>query len=277
MMQLILETARADSRVRAVVINGSRALPEAQADPFADFDIVYLVTDVASFRAEPGWIDRFGECMVRQLPDEFGDGPQPGRYAYLLQFMDGNRLDLTLFALDRKDELLRDSVSRVLLDKDGLLELPPPSEASYFPQPPSAKQFFECCNEFWWVAPYVAKGLWRGRVIYAQDHLEILRAQLMKLLEWHFGIATDFRQNPGKSGKRLPGHLGEQRWNLLLKSYAEADVDKLWTGLFALTELFRGAGLEVAAHFGFDYPTQDDQRVSAHLRRVRSLPPDPQV
>ncbi|MCX5973532.1 MAG: aminoglycoside 6-adenylyltransferase, partial [Coprothermobacterota bacterium] len=35
----------------------------------------------------------------------------------------------------------------------------PASEGSYFPQPPTAKAFADYCNEFWWVCPYVAKGL----------------------------------------------------------------------------------------------------------------------
>ena len=273
MMEIILETAKADERVRAVVMNGSRVNPGAKSDIFADFDIVYLVTELESFKSDPTWIDRFGERMVMQLPDEFGDGPQPARYTYLLQFVDGNRLDLTLLSVDRKDDLLEDTLSRVLQDKDGLLELPPPSEASYFPKPPTAKQFFERCNEFWWVAPYMAKGLWRGDVVYAQQHLEILRNQTLKMLEWRFGIATNFQQNPSKSGKRIAVEMPEQ-WLRFVKTYAEADVDKLWISLFGLAELFREVALEVAAYFRFEYPHQDDQRVTAHLGRVRRLPKD---
>ncbi len=51
MFDLILDTARADERIRAVILNGSRANPNAPRDPFQDFDIVYLVTDSAALRA----------------------------------------------------------------------------------------------------------------------------------------------------------------------------------------------------------------------------------
>ncbi len=274
MLELILQTAQNDERIRVVVMNGSRVNPAAKSDIFADFDIVYLVSELGSFKADPSWIDRFGQRMVMQLPDEFGDARPQGHYTYLMQFMDGNRLDLTLLALSEANLLLQDSLSHVLLDKDGLLELPPPSEASYLPKPPTAKQFFERCNELWWVAPYVAKGLWRGEVIYAQHHLEILRNQLLRMLEWNFGIRTQFGQNPGKSGKRLRGHLSDQQWQLLMQTYAQADLDKLWLSLLALTELFREVALEVAANFGFEYPKQDDSRVSAHLKQVQALPKD---
>ena len=41
-----------------------------------------------------------------------------------------------------------------------------------------------------------------------------------------------------------------------------------------MTELFRRVAIPVAEHFGYDYPYGDDQRVSAHLRHVRTLPRD---
>ena len=50
MLELIVETARSDDRIRAVIMVGSRANPKARRDIFQDFDIVYLVKDVAPFR-----------------------------------------------------------------------------------------------------------------------------------------------------------------------------------------------------------------------------------
>jgi len=41
-----------------------------------------------------------------------------------------------------------------------------------------------------------------------------------------------------------------------------------------MCELFRRTGKSVAQHFGFNYPADDDAKVSAHLKRVRVLPPD---
>jgi aminoglycoside 6-adenylyltransferase len=45
MLELVLKVARDDERIRAVLLNGSRANPNAPRDIFQDFDIVYLVTD----------------------------------------------------------------------------------------------------------------------------------------------------------------------------------------------------------------------------------------
>jgi aminoglycoside 6-adenylyltransferase len=41
-----------------------------------------------------------------------------------------------------------------------------------------------------------------------------------------------------------------------------------------MDDLFRQIAKSVADHFEFNYPEQDDARVSAFVRRVRSLPGD---
>ena len=43
---LILDFARQNNRVRAVLLNGSRANPKAKPDKLRDFDIVFIVDDL---------------------------------------------------------------------------------------------------------------------------------------------------------------------------------------------------------------------------------------
>lgn len=276
MFALILDVARADERIRAVILNGSRANPDASRDIFQDYDIVYVVTELASFKQNPDWIDCFGERMIMQLPDDMQDPPpdDPDGYAYLMQFTDDNRIDLGLAPLARLDRLEQESLSVLLLDKDGLIPpFPPASEDGYLPTPPSAKAFADCCNEFWWVCPYVAKGLWRGEILYAKYMLDqIVRAQLMKMLVWQIGVQTNFKKNPGKFGKHFQKYLEPALWDLLLETYADADYEHTWEALFAACQLFRMAARFVGDHFGFDYPQADEERVSAHLEHVRRLP-----
>jgi len=280
MFDLILETARNDEHIRAVIMNGSRANPNAPHDRFQDFDIVYIVTDVAPFKYNLEWIKRFGEMMILQMPDDMADPPSDNAdgFTYLMQFADGNRIDLGVNPPSMLPELVKDSESIVLLDKDGIIPpLPPASDRDYLPKPPTAKAFTDCCNEFWWVCPYVAKGLWRAEITYAkyfQEHF--VRDQLTKALNWRVGVATGFAVSPGKYGKYLKRYLTPAEWALLLKTYADASDEQTWEALFAMCDLFRSAALRVAAHFGFAYPHGDDARVSAHLRHVRSLPKDAQ-
>ena len=72
MLGLILDTARQDERIRAVILNGSRANPNAPRDPFQDYDVVYVVTDVAPYKRNLEYIKRFGD-----LPNERQKYAQP--------------------------------------------------------------------------------------------------------------------------------------------------------------------------------------------------------
>lgn len=281
MLDLILDTARADERIRAVIMNGSRTNPNAPRDPFQDFDIVYIVTDVEPFKKNLQWIERFGEMMILQMPEDMQEPPpeDQGFFVYLMQFMDGNRIDLGIFTVAgwRDQGKDQDSLSVLLLDKDGILEpFPPASESAYLPTPPTAKAFADCCNEFWWVSPYIAKGLWRGEILYAkalQD--EVVRgSELMKMLRWHIGIKTDFKSSPGKFGKYFQKYLEPELWELLLKTFADASYENTWDALFAACELFRTTAIPIAKQYGFDYPFDDDRNVTAYLKHIRVLPKD---
>jgi aminoglycoside 6-adenylyltransferase len=278
MLQLILDVAGRDDRIRAVVLNGSRANPHAAPDPFRDYDVVYLVTDVTPFKRNYDWIRRFGELMILQTPDDMGDPPPAGHagYAYLMQFADGNRVDLGIFPLEGHAQFAQDSLSVLLLDKDGAVgPLPPPSDRDYLPKPPTAKQFADCCNEFWWVCPYVAKGLWRDQITYAKYMLDqVLRAQLMKMLTWYIGLQTGFSRNLGGYGKYFGSCLEPGLWDQLRRTYADASCDANWEALYAMCDLFRTTAQYTAQHFGFEYLCGDDDRVSAHLKHVRTLPKD---
>ncbi len=277
-LDLIINIARDDERIRVVIMIGSRTNPNATRDVFQDFDIVYGVTDLAPFMYNFEWIKRFGEIMIMEMPEDMQDPPpsNDGGFVYLMQFTDGNRIDLGIYPLDKLDAIGRDSLSQLLLDKDGIIEpFDPPSERDYLPTPPTAKAFADCCNEFWWVSPYVAKGLWRQEILNAKYMLDVyVRDQLTKMLAWYIGLKTQFTGAPGKHGKYVKRYLEPEQWELLLKTYSAADYDATWDALFATCALFRQLALEVAAAFPVEYPHGDDARVSAHLEHVRRLPPD---
>jgi len=209
------------------------------------------------------------------MPDLMG-GEVPrkdGGFTYLMQFMDGSRIDLTLIPLDHISDIEDDSLSVLLFDKDDRFDpFPPTNEKSYLPQPPTRKAYADCCNEFWWVAPYVAKGLARGEILYAKHFLDgSLRKQLMIMITWVFGIRTDFRVNPGKAGKYLKEFLAPTMWSHLLETYTGADPSDTWQGLVKMCELFRECAHVVVGDFGFEYPSQDGALVTQYLLEMRDM------
>ncbi len=278
MLDLILNVAKNDDNIRAVIMNGSRVNSHVKKDPFQDFDIVYIVRDVEPYKRNKTFVSHFGELMIMQTPEDMVDPPadNDGHYTYLMQFLDGTRIDLGLFSLENINARTADSLTVILLDKDHLIpELPLPSNRDYLPQKPTPKLFDDCCNEFWWVNPYVAKGLWRDELTYTKYMLDsVVREQLMKMLAWYFGIQTEFQKSPGKAGKYIKQSLDPKTWELLESTYADSQPEHIWESLFVMGDLFRQMGRYVAEHFGFNYPEQDDRNVTNHLRHIRKLSKD---
>jgi len=279
MMELILDFARQEDRIRVVTLEGSRTNPNVPKDHFQDYDITFIVTEMSFFVDDPNWIDIFGERIIMQMPEAMSMFPPDlGNYfSYLMLFTDGNRIDLTLVPIEEKESYRNsDKLLQVLLDKDnGLLDLPPATDVDYWAKRPSAEFFADCCNEFWWVSTYVAKGMWRKEILYAIDHLQLyVRPMLMKMLEWHVGTQTHFSLSVGKNGKYLERYLSRERWELLMATYPKADYEQIWNSLFAMGELFRTTATEVADHLGYNYPLEEDRQVTAYLHQVKSLPSD---
>jgi aminoglycoside 6-adenylyltransferase len=279
MFDLILTVARNDERVRAVTLEGSRTNPNVPKDMFQDYDIGFLVTEMDSYLNDPHWIDVFGERIIMQMPEAMSMFPPElgRRFSYLMLFADGNRIDLTLIPLDEKEQYItEDKLLVVLLDKDGVLPpLPAPTDADYRVKKPSPEWYADCCNEFWWVSTYVAKGLWRREILYAQEHLNrYVRPMLIKMLEWRVGFDTDFAVSIGKGGKYLERYLPPSRWRMLLDTYPDGTYEGVWNALFVMGDLFRTTAQEVALRLQTEYPLEEDRRVVRYLEQVRRLPRD---
>lgn len=281
MLELVLSVARADERVRAVWMNGSRANPNAPRDCFQDYDIVYAVTDMRPFVEQQAWLDVFGERLIMQTPEASSLFPAElgGRFTYLMQFADGNRIDLMLCPAEEIAVWYAESRLTVpLLDKDGIFpDMPPRDDSEYYVKRPTQQNFLDCCNEFWWTVPYVAKGLWRREYLYAQYHLDnCVRGMLLKMLEWRAGADNGFTVSVGKCGKYLERYIPAEDWAALLHTSRCGSYDAVWEALDTACALMRKTAVYVADKLGYTCNAQEDARVSAYVQCVRTLPADAQ-
>lgn len=278
MYDLILNTAKEDERIRAAWLNGSRTNPNVPADIFQDYDVVYAVTENRPFYEDRHWIDRFGERLYMQCPDEMdalrGDDMDFDTcYGWLIQFTDGNRMDLHVEPVE-KNSFTEDKLCRVLLDKDGILpQIPEPTDMDYWVKRPSEGEFWAVCNEFWWCTNNVAKGLWREELPYAQDMINLyVRTQLVKLLEWKVGTLTDFKVSCGKCGKYMYRWLPKDVWNRFLRTWCRADTDEMWDAVFLMCDLFAETEKELGTLLGIAYDKKEAENARKYLEHVRRLP-----
>lgn len=279
MYDLILGTARADDRIRGVYMGGSRTNPNAVPDMFQDYDVVYIVKETESFINDTSWIDRFGDRLFMQYPDE---NPaylhnKDESYGWLMQFSDGNRLDLHVMTLDcALTDISADLLCTILMDKDNILPvIHEPSDQSHWVKKPSETEFLCTCNEFWWCLDNVAKGLWRKEIPYVQDMLNYhIRPQLVTLLSWKIGIATGFSCSIGKSGKDMYRWLSNREWESFLKTYADAETEHIWESVERMCNLFHETAGFVSGELGFIYDKTEAANCMKYLNHVRELPTD---
>ncbi|MDE7293900.1 MAG: aminoglycoside 6-adenylyltransferase [Oscillospiraceae bacterium] len=278
MYELIIGTAKADDRIRAVYMNGSRTNPNVPRDIFQDYDIGYVVTETKPFYEDKNWIDIFGERLYMQCPDEVDksvgmDVDFDKSYGWLIQFADGNRLDLHVEPIEFCN-VTEDKLCKILLDKDGILPpVPESTDIDYHIKKPDAAHFHAVCNEFWWCMNNVAKGLWRDEIPYVLDMLsQWVRTQLINILSWKIGFDTDFSVSVGKSAKYMYKWLEPSVWQRFLETYGGITAEEIWRSVFIMCDLFDEFAPEVAGKIGCEYNTEEAANSRLWLETVKCQP-----
>lgn len=272
MMELILKKAREDERIRAVTMEGSRANPNAVHDEYSDFDICYFVKDVREFTNDKTWIDYFGERLILQCPCDGHDEPYDyngrERYTYLIQFADGNRIDLSLIDITTiKDELENDEPRLILLNKDGYEELQPvTNEEAFETGVPTEREYQDICNEFRWVSLYVTKGLCRDEFYYARYHYELIAEEFLKMLNLKIAAEHDFKSVTGNHYKYLKRYLSEKEMIRVQQVFPSGEYNDMWEKLFDLCDYFEEISEDFGKKMGYGYDAEEGKRVREFIR-----------
>ena len=279
MYDLILDIAEKDERILAVYMNGSRTNKNVVKDIFQDFDIVYVVNETESFVQDKKWIELFGDILYMQYPDENPDFPNDrgNFYGWLMQFSDGNRIDLHVETAEHaKEHITDDKLCKILLDKKGVLpDIPTATDEDYYVKKPTEMQYLATCNEFWWTLNNAAKGLWREEMTYVQDMTNYcVRKQLEKLLSWKVGIITDFSVSVGKSSKYMYRWLDKAEWEMYLSTYFSGNIDEAWKAIFRMCGLFETTALYIAENLEYTYNKTESENAKEFLNHIKQLPKD---
>jgi aminoglycoside 6-adenylyltransferase len=277
----IVRWCEAHDFVRAAIVTSTRAVANAPIDKFSDLDVIFMLTDIAPLVEDRGWLSDFGDVLAA-WHDQDALKRDPPRTCWVTQFADGSKIDITLWPVGLLRHVVTQSGTlpdqldvgyRVLVDKDGLTNtLRPASLRAHIPSRPSREAFLALIEDFFLESTYVAKHLWRDDLMPAKFSLDHVMKQgdLRTLLEWRIEIDHDWSLKPGASGKGLKRLLSADLYRSLEQTYVGARIEENWTALFETLALFRTVGVDVAEHFGYQYPRELDDRVTAYLRRVQA-------
>lgn len=272
MMKLIMDVAINDERIRAVTMEGSRANKNATHDQYCDFDICYIVSDIREFTKDNKWVEIFGEILIVQYPMDWYSHPYNyaghDNFAYLIQFKDGNRIDLTLIDvcnIDKEQGCCEPRI--VLLNKDNFKELQQiDDESVFYIQKPSEMEYYNTCNEFRWLSVYVSKGLCREELYYAKYAYDVLMMEMfIKMLNWKIGVDNDFNVTTGDHSKYLKRFLTLEEMKRFHSVFPNGTYEDIWSKLYVIYDYFAEIAKYVGEALKYNFDAKETEEVRSFL------------
>ena len=221
---------------------------------------------------------RFGEILIMQMPDDYYAEPYDyngkNRFAYLTQYKDGNRIDLTFIDVSNIAEQTKFNEPRtVLINKDNFKELKNIEFSEcFFIKKPGEFEFFNTVNEFRWVSNYATKGLCRDEFYYAKRVMdEYMMNMFMKMINWKVGIDNDFKVTTGANSKYLKKYLTKEEMERFKGVFAGGKEEDMWNKLFLMYDYFEELSIYVAEKLGFPLDLEESRNVRDFMEKRRNL------
>jgi aminoglycoside 6-adenylyltransferase len=272
MMKLIIDVAKADERIRAVLLSGSRANPNVPKDIYQDYDITFFVLDIGPFYNNPTWVEsQFGKPLIMQMPEAMRNPTGDGNFNYMMIYPDGNRIDLSF---EFKRYIDNGEPAIVLLDKDkgnGFLPiLPVPNDKHWHIKKPSPLYFYSCCNNFWWCLNNVAKGIARDELPYVMQMLnDVVRSELHDMINYYIGTQDGYNLSTGKDGKYFKKYLPLELYERYEATYSSSNYDDIWNSVDMMCDLFHDLAKIVAQYFEFEYCLDEEDGIRVYLKMIK--------
>ncbi len=266
MLERIVDQARTDSAIHAIVLLGSRARGHRPADEWSDTDLLLVVDDPDAFLADAGWPAHLGAVAITFL-EETGHGRRERRVLYV----DGTDLDLVPISVEEVRggpsamiglEILRRGF-RVLHDREGILaDLPEwvanrPIDDEW---PPQVVAFENLVSDFWYHAVWAARKLRRGELWVALDCLDgYMKRRLLTVLEWQARSRDGGDADAWFGGRFLEQWADPEAVAGLRDTFAHYDAKDIVRGLRATMALFRHQATDLAIRLELPYPGRADE------------------
>jgi aminoglycoside 6-adenylyltransferase len=144
------------------------------------------------------------------------------------------------------------------------------TEEAYHIKRPGEFEYFNCCNEFWWLTLYAAKGLCRDEFYYVITILDqYMMPMLVKQLNWRIGIEHDFHVSTGHYSKYLKRFLSEEEMQRFRGLYKGESNVELWIRLERMMDYFEELALRVGGYFNFTYDMEETARIRQYIKKMK--------
>lgn len=270
-LEEILEFARSDENIRAVILQGSLANPVNRIDELSDIDPLFYVKDVSKLSENDEWLNQFGVIISRQY-GEFISEDNISSYIRMVIYEDGLKIDFGIAPTTLINDVDNLMIYKVILDKDGLIwPKKVENEANFYSVKPTSIEYQKVIFDFFWNITYIGKSLHREEMYFAKFMFENINKLIRKLLSWHLGITHNWEVNIGLEGRYLKSLLKEDLWNKVLATFSGSGVEENWKAVYSTCDLVRELGTFVANELDYIYPFEQDIAIVDYLRKIEKM------
>ncbi len=248
-----------NDNIRALALQGSRVYGVEKIDMFSDYDLIMIVRDIKALTNDDQWVKQFGEILIMQKPSDWFKNPYNYQsdmpFTYLVQYKNGNRLDINIFSKDNLGDLKKDKEPRkIIFKKDDYPWFVSISGENFkLVNKPSEMEFYNTVNEFYWISLYVAKGLKRNELIYTRVMYEKnFMEMLYKMISFYIGIKTDFSISTGKAYKYFKDYLTEDEYLELQELLPSGELEDIKLKLLKAIKVFKKYSEYVSVNLGYE-------------------------
>ena len=260
-MTNILAWAKSDENIRAIIVNGSSTRPAGASDRFSDRDVQIIAVNRGPLIADDAWIKAIAPIWVALYLDN-----DDGFDSRLVFFEKARKVDFTIADRSQLDAMSEsgklDSLYAkgytVLLDKDGITaNLPAVTPLEPHTSRPTATEFVQTVDEFWFEAAHMPTYLFRDELWVVKFRDWTMKEMMLRMLEWHAAVNNDERVDVWYIGSKLKHWIEPEVWNDLMGIFGRFDRADSFRALVAMMDVFARLTHDVAEGCGFEVPESE--------------------
>jgi aminoglycoside 6-adenylyltransferase len=278
----VVEWARTQSRIQAILLVGSRARMDPTADHWSDLDLMLFIHDPAPYQEDWTWLSGIGDVLLHAR-ERTGHGDSE----WLVLFANGLKGDFALVNIPDRLAGNSSTIEALLAATNyykevyqrGVICLLDKSNPQYDNQViswhkpqdhiPSQEDFGHLIHHFLIDAHRAAKYIRRGDLWRSQQACnEIVTRHLLSLAEWHAHAIRGPVVDTWYDGRFIEEWADRRFIEALPNLFGEYNPTQLSRALQESLSCFEWLSRETAAALHLDYP---DHTVTQSLRLILSV------
>ncbi|WP_168169784.1 aminoglycoside 6-adenylyltransferase [Candidatus Izimaplasma bacterium ZiA1] len=271
-LEAVIKFAENDDNIRGLVLQGSTVNDNVKEDIFSDLDPLFYVKDTSLFTSNDEWFSLFGSPILffKDSFKEYSDLDES--YTRLIIYEDTFKIDFGFAPLSHIKHANDMPLYKVVIDKDNCIPLPQTTkEDRFYVKSESEETYNKALSEFYFDTSYVVKSLYRNELFFTKFMFNILQEKIEALLNIYLSINYEEKVNPGSKGRYYERYLDKKTWDMLLKTYSDANILNNIKALLSSIDLVHYLGTYIAKHLKYDFPEKMHQDTLEYLKKTIKL------